>query len=133
MNPDRLTQLVLDRRFGALTPAEAADLSAARRLPEAASEVAQLEALLDHAPTSAVGAKAEFSGALAARIDAAALSERRWTWRTVFLRAAVAYAGIAAGALIYAGLNGWFGESTAAADVISGYSAALDFPGRLPR
>ena len=133
MNPDRLTQLVLDRRFGALTPADAADLSAARLLPEAASEVAHVEALLDHAPTSSIGAKAEFSGALAARIDAAAQSERRWTWRTVFVRAAVAYAGIAAGALLYAGLNGWFAESTSDAGAVSGYSAALDFSGRLPR
>ncbi len=133
MTPDRLAQLVLERRFGSLTPPESADLSAALHSPEHSAEAARLEALLDHAPSSATAAKADFSGALAARIDAAAEDERRWSWASAKSRALAAYAGIAAGALIYAGLNGWFVDSAREPASVAAYSAAVDFQGRLPR
>lgn len=133
MTPDQLARLVLERRFGALTPPEAADLSAALDTPESRAEAARIDNLLDHAPSSATTAKADFSGALAMRIDAAAAEERGVSWGRVKIRALAAYAGIAAGALLYAGWNGWFTEDVRPSGAEAAYSAALELPGRLPR
>lgn len=128
MNVERLTALVLERRYGAPTPEEAAELDAALSEPAAAVEAARLMALLDAAPTAAVGARTEFDQALARRIEVEGAAERALRNRRWFARLAVAYAGVAAGVLIYAGAQGWFAGDDSA-DVRSTDTAQLELPG----
>lgn len=131
MNAERLTALVLERRYGVPTPEEAAELDAALRDPAAAAEAERLTALLDAAPAASVGARAEFDQALARRIEVEGAAERGRRHRRWFARLAVAYAGVAAGALLYASAQGWF-SGEASSDVRSTDTAQLELPSGSP-
>jgi hypothetical protein len=124
MKPDRLTELVLERRFGTPDAAAAAELAAWSATAEGAAEVARLEAMLDAAPAAGTAASARFADSLATRLEAEDAAAAKNERRSLFRRAAAVYCGIALGAFFYAAWAGWF--SDAAPETIAGYSAALD-------
>ncbi|HYC77039.1 MAG TPA: hypothetical protein VEI02_05365 [Planctomycetota bacterium] len=111
MNLDRLAELTLDRRFDRLSPEDVAALEAALAAdPLLSEEAARLERLLDAAPDAGVRADADFAGRLDDRLVEEAEADRARRFRAWLRRAAVAYAGVAAGVLLYALAAGWFAQ-----------------------
>jgi hypothetical protein len=103
MTHDRFVELWLENRFGAPSDADAALL---RRLtaenPDAAREIASLEALfVGAAAECAVAASPEFEANLERKLVSVERAEVSASRRRFFARVAAAYAGIAAGALLY--------------------------------
>ena len=132
MKPERLTELVLERRFGTPDAVAGAELAALAATPEGAAEVARLDALLDAAPAAGTSASARFAESLASRLEAEDAASSKNERRSLLRRAAAVYCGIAIGALLYAAWAGWF--SDASPETVAGYSAALEqLPSGLPR
>jgi hypothetical protein len=106
MNIDRLTELVLGRRFGTPTPDEEAELSALLVDDAARVEAERIDRILDAAPSASVEVGDDFAGRLATRLEVADSERRLQSWRRFLGRLAAANFGIAAGAIIYFLLQG---------------------------
>lgn len=101
MNPDRLVELVLERRFGTAAPEDLEALETALRAdPGVRAEAERVEALLSAAPGALVDADPAFAARLSERIAEVEGEEARPRWGSLLRRAVAAYAGIAAGAVV---------------------------------